>query len=314
MMPLGCRRVPETTKPFTAAQLDAGARLALIGVAANFVLAVIKIVAGLLGHCYVLIADGIESTLDIFSSLVIWFGLKVAAEPPDDEHPYGHGKAEPVAAIVVSLTVIAAAIGLAMQSVREIVTPHHAPAKFTLVVLLLVVVVKETLFRKVVHAGENLQSTAVKTDAWHHRADAVTSIAAFIGISVALIGGKGWEPADDWAALFACGLIGWNGWRLLIPSLREIMDSAPPKELEEGMRATAAGVPGVENVEKCRIRKMGLEFYVDIHVGVNAEMTVREGHRIAHEVKDAMRAANPAIADVLVHIEPAEHEEMTKPE
>ena len=296
----------ETTKSFTGAQLNAGARLALIGVAANFVLAVIKIVAGLLGHCYVLIADGIESTLDIFSSLIIWFGLKVASEPPDEEHPYGHGKAEPVAAIVVALTVIAAAIGLALQSVREIVTPHHAPAAFTLIVLVLVVGVKEALFRKVVHAGENLGSTAVKTDAWHHRADAITSIAAFIGISIALIGGKGWEPADDWAALFACGLIGWNGWRLLLPSIREIMDSAPPKEVEQGMRATANGVAGVENVEKCRIRKMGLEFYVDIHVGVDADMTVREGHRIAHQVKDAMRGANPSIADVLVHVEPVE--------
>src|ERR1700733_2191040 len=148
MAPLRCRAVSETTKPFTLAQLNAGARLALIGVGVNFVLAVIKILAGLLGHCYVLIADGIESTLDIFSSLVIWFGLKVASEPPDEEHPYGHGKAEPVAAAVVALIVMAAAIGLALQSVREIVTPHHAPEKFTLAVLVLVVIVKETLFRK----------------------------------------------------------------------------------------------------------------------------------------------------------------------
>ena len=294
----------ETTKPFTVAQLNAGARLALIGVGVNFVLAVIKIAAGLLGHCYVLIADGIESTLDIFSSLVIWFGLKVAAEPPDEEHPYGHGKAEPVAASVVALTVMAAAIGLAIQSVREIVTPHHAPASFTLIVLLLVVAVKETLFRKVVDAGENLGSTAVKTEAWHHRADVMTSIAAFIGISIALIGGPGWEQADDWAALFACGLIGWNGWKLLRPSFREIMDSAPPKELERSVRDTASGVPGVEDVEKCRVRKMGLEFYVDIHIGVHGEITVREGHDIAHRVKNAVRTANPAIADVLVHVEP----------
>ncbi|MEA3210344.1 MAG: hypothetical protein QOE70_3401 [Chthoniobacter sp.] len=298
--------MPETTKSFTSRNLAAGAQLALLGVVVNAVLAVIKIVAGIAGNCYVLIADGIESTLDIFGSLVIWFGLKVAAAPPDDEHPYGHGKAEPVAAIVVSLIVIAAACGLAAQSIREIVTPHHAPAPFTLVVLVLVVIVKETLFRKVIDTGDHIGSSAMKTDAWHHRSDAITSIAAFIGISIALIGGPGWEPADDWAALFACGLIGFNGWRLFVPALLEAMDTAPSKDFTDDVGRLAAGVPGVARIEKCRIRKMGLEYYVDLHVGVSAGLTVREGHRIGHDVKDAIRAAQPAVADVLVHIEPVE--------
>jgi cation diffusion facilitator family transporter len=283
-----------------------GARLALLGVVVNIALAAVKITAGVLGHCYALIADGIESTLDIFGSLAIWFGLKVASEPPDETHPYGHGKAEPVAAVAVALLVIAAAFGLAVKSFHEIVTPHHAPAPFTLVVLVLVVLVKETLFRKVASAAESLGSSAVKTDAWHHRSDAITSAGAFIGISIALIGGKGWEPADDWAALFTCGIIGYNGWRLLVPALHEIMDTAPPKALEDAVRAAASAVPGVVEVEKCRVRKMGIDHYVDLHVGVRAELTVREGHRIAHEVKDAIRAGNPAIADVLVHIEPSE--------
>jgi cation diffusion facilitator family transporter len=306
-MPLRCRAVGEPSKPFHSGNAyGTGERLALFGVAVNFALAVTKIVAGVLGHSYVLIADGVESSIDIFGSLVIWFGLKVAAEPPDEEHPYGHGKAEPLAAIVVSLSVIAAAIGLAVQSVREILTPHHAPAPFTLFVLVGVIAIKETLFRKVAHAAERLGSSAVKTDAWHHRSDAITSIGAFIGISIALIGGPGWEAADDWAALFTCSLIGYNGWRLLHPALHEVMDTAPPAELIASVRTTAGGVPGVADVEKCRIRKMGLEFYVDIHIGVHAELPVREGHRIAHDVKDAIRAANPAIADVLVHIEPIE--------
>jgi cation diffusion facilitator family transporter len=298
--------VTESTKSFTTRNLESGARLALLGIVINAVLAVVKIAAGLVGHCYALIADGIESTLDIFSSLVIWFGLKVAAEPPDDEHPYGHGKAEAVASMIVALIVVGAALGLAAQSIREIVTPHHAPAPFTLIVLIAVVFVKETLFRKVIHAGEQLGSTAVKTDAWHHRSDAITSIAAFIGISIALIGGPGWEPADDWAALFACGLIGFNGWRFFLPALRDAMDAAPSPEFREEVERIAAGVEGVVEVEKCRIRKMGVEFYVDLHVGVHAELTVREGHRIGHAVKDAVRAAKPTIADVLVHIEPIE--------
>ena len=298
--------MPETTKTFTSQKLASGARLAVLGIVVNAALAAVKISAGIIGNCYVLIADGIESTLDIFGSLVIWFGLKVAAEPPDDDHPYGHGKAEALAAIIVALIVIAAALGLAAQSIREIVTPHHAPAPFTLLVLIAVVVVKETLFRKVMHASDEIGSTAVKTDAWHHRSDAITSLAAFVGISIALIGGPGWEPADDWAALLACGLIAFNGWRLLLPALHETMDTAAPEELRSEVSRLAGAVAGVAVIEKCRVRKAGLDYYVDIHVGVAADLTVREGHRIGHEVKDALREAQPAIADVLVHIEPIE--------
>ncbi len=287
-------------------RLEAGARLALYGVLLNCVLAAVKIGAGIYGHAYALIADGIESTLDIFSSLVIWAGLMVAARPPDATHPYGHGKAEPLAAVAVALLIIAAAVGLSAESVREIMTPHHAPAPFTLGVLVIVVVLKEWLFRKVAHAGEKIGSAALKTDAWHHRADAITSVAAFIGISIALIGGKGYEPADDCAALFACILIGFNGWGLLRPALDEIMDIAPPPAVADSVRAIAAAVPGVVLLEKCRVRKMGLDYYVDIHVEVDGGLTVREGHRIAHDVKDAIRAANPAVVDVLVHVEPAD--------
>lgn len=303
---LRCRAVAETTKSFTVRNLETGARLALAGILINATLAVVKIAAGVLGHTYALIADGIESTLDIFGSLVIWLGLKFAAEPPDADHPYGHGKAEPMAAVVVALFVLAAACGLAVQSVREIVTPHHSPAPFTLAVLVLVVVVKEALFRKVIGAGEAIGSSAVKADAWHHRSDALTSVAAFIGISIALMGGPGWESADDWAALLACGLIGYNGWTLLTPAFHEVMDSAPSPELQVAVRDVAWAVAGVANVEKCRIRKMGLDYYVDIHIGVDAAITVRDGHRIGHEVKDGIRAAHPEIADVLVHVEPVE--------
>jgi cation diffusion facilitator family transporter len=302
---LRCERVTEnTTIQSTKRRLRTGQELAVIGIAVNAALAGIKIAAGMVGNTYALIADGFESTLDIFSSIIIWYGLKLAAQPPDDEHPYGHGKAEPVATIVVSLVLIGAALGLAVQSVREILTPHHTPAPFTLVVLLVVVLVKEFLFRKMHSTGTTIESGAVKSDAWHHRSDAVTSAAAFIGISIALVGGPGWESADDWAALLACGFIGWNGWKLLKPAMYEAMDAAPPPELVKNVRSVAAGVPGVSALDQCLIRKSGLEFFVDLHVGVDAALTVREGHRIAHEVRNAVRAANPAIADVLVHIEP----------
>lgn len=294
----------QSTNNTARINLESGMKLALLGIAINAVLAVVKLLAGWFGHSYALIADGIESTLDIGGSFIIWGGLKVAAMPPDADHPYGHGKAEPMAAIIVALFVLAAALGLAAQSVREILTPHHAPAMFTLVVLAVVVITKESLYRLVMWHGNKTGSTAIKTDAGHHRADVLTSVAAFIGISIALIKGPGWEPADDWAALFACGLIAYNGFNLLKPGLNEIMDTAPPKGVEDEIRRVAASVQGVEYVERCRIRKMGVEFYVDLHVWVDGDISVHDGHRISHEVKDAVQQSNPAVADVLVHIEP----------
>src|SRR5882762_5373555 len=233
----------------SSSSLQTGARVALLGLVINVAFATVKIAAGVIGHAYVLIADGIESAMDVGGSIVIWGGLKVAARPPDRTHPYGHGKAEPIAAVIVAIGVLAAAVGLAIQSVREIFLPHHGPAPYTLGILIVVIVVKEFLFRYVNRIGRDVESTAVQTDAWHHRSDAVTSAAAFIGISVALIGGEGWQSADDWAALFACAVIAANGVRLLRPALYEIMDAAPRGQIVDLVRKAAASVPGVIEIE-----------------------------------------------------------------
>ncbi len=289
----------------TSSAWQTGARVALFGMIVNSIFAIAKILGGFFGHAYVLIADGIESGLDVAGSFVIWSGLKVAARPPDASHPYGHGKAEPIAAMIVAVGVVAAAVGLAIQSVREIFLPHHAPAPYTLVILVVVIVIKETLFRYVNRIGRDIDSTAVKTDAWHHRSDALTSAAAFIGISVALIGGRRWQSADDWAAIFACAVIATNGIRLLRPAFYEIMDTAPRK-IVKSVCSVASSVPGVIDVENCRARKMGLDFYVDLHVGVDGNISVHEGHEIAHRVKAAIQQSNSRVADVLVHIEPAQ--------
>ena len=289
----------------------AGARVALLGLLINAVLAAVKIVAGVVGHAYVLIADGMESALDVAGSVVIWGGLTVAARPPDRTHPYGHGKAEPIAAFVVAICVLAAAIGLAIESVREILTPHHGPAPFTLAILVVVIVIKEFLFRYVNRIAQDLESTAVQTDAWHHRSDALTSAAAFIGISLALIGGERWQSADDWAALFACAVIAANGVRLALPAFKEIMDTAPGGKIVKSILAVASSVAGVVEVEKCHARKMGLDYYVDLHVGVDGDISVHEGHEIAHRVKSAIQQSDSRIADVLVHIEPAATESQT---
>ncbi len=281
-----------------------GIRATLVGIVTSAVLGAVKILAGILGHSYALIADGVESVLDILSSFAVLGGLKAAATPPTRRYPYGYGKAEPLAALVVATALFVAAIGIAIQSVREILSPHHAPAPFTLAVLVGVVLTKELLFRRLQKAANKIQSTAVMTDAWHHRADAITSIAAFIGISIALIGGQGYESADDWAALVACLVIAYNGYRLFRSGIREVIDAAPSPAVEQRVRSIASGVEGVIGLDKCRIRKSGLVTFIEIHVVVDGEISVDEGHNIAHRVKDALRASELVVQDVTVHVEP----------
>jgi cation diffusion facilitator family transporter len=282
-----------------------GLMAAGIGMAVNIVLAIVKIVTGVLGNSYALIADGIESTSDIVSSLVVWTGLKISSLPADEDHPYGHGKAESIAGMVVALALLAAAVFIGIQSVREIITPHHAPAWFTLLVLALVIGTKETLYRFVLKVGDELTSTAVKGDAWHHRSDAITSAAAFIGISIALIGGKGYESADDWAALLACAVILFNGYRIFRAALNDIMDAAPPDPLQNQIRHLASSVPGVVRIEKCRARKSGLGLFVEIHIEVDGNLSVQRGHEIAHQVSDHLKSSLLSIQHVVVHVEPA---------
>jgi len=284
--------------------LQRGLKTTLIGIVANAALAVAKGIAGYLGNSYALIADAIESTSDVVSSGIVYLGLKVAARPPDENHPYGHGKAEPLAALTVSLALLGAAATIAIQSVGEIVTPHHAPAPFTLAVLVLVVLTKETLFRFVFRVGHEVDSIAVKTDAWHHRSDAITSATAFVGISIALIGGVGYESADDWAALIASAIITYNAAGLLRASLYELTDASPSRDLEVQVRRVAGSFPGVIALDKCFVRKMGLNYLVDLDVIVDGGTTVREGHRIAHAVQGELRRSNPRISRVYVHVEP----------
>lgn len=285
---------------------EKGIRSTLIGIIASIFLAIIKGTAGILGNSYALVADAIESTSDVFTSIIVLTGLKIASKPRDMNHPYGHGKAEPIAGMIVASAIFIAAIIIIVQSIHEIITPHHAPAGFTLIVLVAVVITKELLFRFVIKIGKNIESTAVKNDAWHHRSDAITSLAAFIGISIALIGGKGYEEADDYAALFASGIIIFNAYRLFKPAFFEIMDTAPPNHILVDVKSAASKVEGVIEIDKCFVRKMGLEFFVDIHVVVDRDIPVHVGHLIGHNVKDELMIFNPKITDVLVHIEPTQ--------
>lgn len=282
-----------------------GLRAVALGIIINAALAAIKAVAGVLGNSAALVADAIESTSDIFTSLIVWAGLRMAERPADDDHPYGHGKYEPLASIVVSIVLLAAAIVITVEAIRQIITPHHSPAPFTLVVLVVVIVVKEALFRYVLRAAKDAESLAITSDAWHHRSDAITSAAAFVGILVAIIGGPGYERSDDIAAIVAAAFIAFNAIRLIRPAIAELLDTAPPKELEERVLRAAMAVDGVIDAHKCRLRKIGFDLFVDLHVHVDGTMNVWDSHALAHRVKDRIRSDDPRIRDVLIHIEPA---------
>ncbi|QYK52309.1 MAG: cation transporter [Fimbriimonadaceae bacterium] len=278
----------------------------LVGVFSNGALAIIKGAAGVLGHSQALIADAVESSSDVLSSLVVFFGLKVAAAAPSQKHPYGKGRAEPMAAAVIAIALFIAAIAVAVSSVHEIVTPHLAPAPFTLVVLVGVVAVKEGLFRFVRTRGKQVRSLALEADAWHHRSDAITSLAALLGISIALIGGKGWEAADDWAALVAAGIMMFNAWHLLKPALSELTDAVPDQKIVAEIRDIAYSIKGVKGTHRCWVRKLGLDYFVDLDVLVDGELTVREGHDLAHAVHDAVTEKLPFVRKVMVHVEPTD--------
>lgn len=280
-------------------------RATLISIVGNTALAVIKWLAGYFGNSYALIADAIESTADIFSSIFVLLGIKYANKPADKNHPYGHGRIEPLVTFVVVGFLIVSATIIAYESIENIKTPHEAPKAFTLYVLGAIIVWKEISYHMVMRRAKLTRSTALQADAWHHRSDAITSVAAFIGISIALIMGKGYESADDWAALLAAFIILYNSYRILKPALGEIMDKDMYEDMESSVCQFARTVEGVQNTDKCHVRKTGMTYYIDLHIIVDKNISVKQGHDIAHNLKDKIKEAMPEIADVLIHVEPS---------
>jgi len=270
----------------------------------NLGLAGIKISAGILGNSYALIADGIESVSDVFSSSLVFLGLKYAEKPADENHPYGHGKIEPLITFLVVGFLIASALLIAYQGYQNILTPQKSPKAWTLILLGIIILWKEISYRVVLSNSKFTGSTSLKADAWHHRSDAITSVAAFIGISISLLFGEGFETADDWAALFASGIILFNAYLIFRPALGEILDEDVYEGLSLRIKEIAKDISGVMAVEKCHIRKAGMSYCVDIHIIVNGKITVKEGHDIAHTFKDTLQKRIPSLTSILIHVEP----------
>jgi cation diffusion facilitator family transporter len=270
----------------------------------NVVLMVVKLLTGLFGQSYALVADGIESAADVFTSLITWFGYHLSLRPPDEKHPFGHGKIESLTGIFSGLVLLGAAAGIAVMSLREIQSPQNGPKWFTLPVLLLVIVSKEWMCRRILIMADQVDSRALEGDAWHHRSDAITSGAAAIGISLALLGGEAWASADDWAALVACIVIVINGFRIIDGALHDTLDGKVDSDRTDRIQLMAEEVDGVLNTEKCLLRKSGVNYFSELHVEVDPNLTVLEGHRIGHDVKDHVMEAMPEVLDVVIHLEP----------
>jgi cation diffusion facilitator family transporter len=280
-------------------------RTTWLSIGGNTGIAIVKWIAGYLGNSYGLIADAIESTSDIFASFLTLLGLRYSARPADENHPYGYGKAEPITTFVVVTFLVVSASIIIYESIQHIRTPHELPESYTLYILGAIIVIKETFYRIVNKRSKETKSSLLKADAWHHRSDAITSVAVFIGILIALIGGKGYETADDWAALVAGFIILYNSYLIFRPALGEIMDEHVYDEFIIEIRKVAAKVNGVVDTEKCYVRKSGLKYYVDLHALVDGKLTVREGHEIARQLRITLRERFPEINNVLVHVEPA---------
>jgi cation diffusion facilitator family transporter len=296
--------MPERSVPNS----EKGLRSTIIGIVVSAVLAMIKGVGGIVGNSYALVADAIESTTDIITSGMLWIGLRWSARPADQDHPYGHGKGEALISLGISLALVAAAVTIAVKSIQNIITPHKTPEAFTLVILVVVIITKELLYRFVLKTSKETSSGAVQADAFHHRSDAITSAAAFIGISIGLIGGPGYEIADDFAALFASAIITFNAYRIARPAIGELLDEELDPSLTSEIRTLAEKVDKVMAIEKIKVRKMGIFKVADMHIWVDRQLTVEEGHKIAHKVKDVIQQKYPLFADVMIHIEPAKIE------
>lgn len=276
----------------------------ILSISGNVLLALIKGLAGYFGNSYALIADAIESTTDVFSSILVLLGLRYSTRPADENHPYGHGRLETLVTFVVVGFLLVSATIIAYESIHHIRTPHKTPEKFTLYILGAIILIKEVFYRVLTKKGTETNSSAIKADAWHHRSDAITSAMAFIGISIAIFFGPGYESADDWAALFASLVIVYNSYLIFRPALGELLDEHLYDDVVADVRKIASVVPGVVDTEKCHVRKTGMTYHIDLHLTVKGDISVTEGHAIAHQLKDRVMEELPFVADVLIHVEP----------
>ncbi|CAN5653168.1 cation diffusion facilitator family transporter [soil metagenome] len=281
-----------------------------IGLGVNLALGVAKLVGGVIGGAFAMVSDAVNSLGDAFTSAVVLLALRVAQVPPDDEHPYGHTRAEAIAGSNVAVLLIVSAILIGWEALRRLPLQHPVPPFGTLWIAGANVVIKESLYHYKIRVGHRLGSSSLIANAWDHRADALSALAVLIGLLLVRVGGPAWIFADELAALVVVGAIVWSATGLLRSSVHELLDVQAKPEIVAEIRRAAEEVEGVRHAEKTWVRKSGLEYLVDIHIQVDPAWTVAEGHRVGHQVKDQLLARFSNLRDVLVHLEPYPHNEV----
>jgi cation diffusion facilitator family transporter len=279
-------------------------RASWIGLATNLSLGIVKLIGGLIGSSFALIADAVNSLGDSVTAVIVLYSLKVAESPADKEHPYGHTRAEGIAALTVSVLIIVSALWVGWEALIQFQGKKSVPPIWTLWIAGTNVLIKEGLYRYKMAVGKRTGSMSIVANAWDHRSDALCALAVVIGLAAIRLGGSSWAWADKLAALVVVVVIVWAGARLFRQSASELMDVQADEGLVTEIRKMAADTPGVREVDKLWVRKSGLEFFIDIHIQVDPGMTVDSGHRIGHQVKAKLLKGFPAIRDVLVHLEP----------
>ncbi len=283
-------------------------RAALLGLVINLALGVVKLIAGIVGNAFALVADAVNSLGDVVTSLVVLFALRLARRPPDKEHPYGHTRAEAIAGSNVALLVGVSALLIGWEAVTRWNSEHTIPPGWTLWIAAANVVIKEGLYRYKLAVGKRTRSSALLANAWDHRSDALCSLAVLIGLGAVRWGGEGWLWADEAAALVVALAIVWSAGMLFRASAHELLDAQAERTIVGRIAQLALTAEGVHHVETLWVRKSGLEYFVDMHIEVDPRLTVREGHDIGHEVKDRIMREVELVRDVLVHLEPWEGE------
>ncbi|WP_262023842.1 cation diffusion facilitator family transporter [Blastopirellula sp. J2-11] len=283
-------------------------RAAWLGLFVNLTLGIVKLVGGVLGSSFALISDAVNSLGDSLSSIVVIFGLWYAQRPADEEHPYGHTRAEAIAASNVSMLIMISAIFVGWEAVRRLGTEHASPPVWTMWIAASNMVIKESLFWYKLAISRRTKSLSIAASAWDHRSDALCSLAVLLGLAIVRWGGPSYMWADETAAIFVVLAILINTSRLFRQSTSELLDPQADEELIQQIRAAAESVPGVCAIEKLWVRKTGIEFLADIHIEVDAQLTVEAGHRIGHHVKDKLIQQFAELRDVLVHLEPYPHD------
>jgi len=288
-------------------------RAAVLGLMVNLLLGILKLIGGIVGHSFALIADAVNSIGDVISTVVVLVALKVAQRPADAEHPYGHTRAEGIAASNVALLIIVSALFVGWEAIGRISGPRNIPALWTLLIAGANVLIKEGLYRYKIRVGRRTGSAAITANAWDHRSDAFCSLSVLVGLAAIRLGGPQYIWADEVASLVVAAAIVWSGVQLFRSSASDLMDVQADSDLVNEIRTAAMSVAGVKNVETLWVRKSGLEFFADIHIEVDQQLTVAEGHRIGHQVKDRLLAEFSSLRDVLVHLEPFPHTHSTPP-